>query len=142
MNDIKNSLKVIYQYRMDYLKVTLLLTIAQAFAILPFIYYFFFFILRIAGVPGITDSNLGDIFSSPIAVIMLIVLVLLILLFVYYELGFFILMAIYQLRGEAYTVLKILQRLNSKQNISSVFKQFIFLCISFCCYQLRGFLCH
>lgn len=114
MNDIKNSLKVIYQYRMDYLKVPLLLTIAQAFAILPFIYYFFFFILRIAGVPGITDSNLGELFSSPIAVIMLIVLVLLILLFVYYELGFFILMAIYQLRGEAYTVLKILQRLNSK----------------------------
>ncbi|EFR97910.1 glycerophosphoryl diester phosphodiesterase, partial [Listeria ivanovii FSL F6-596] len=45
MNDIKNSLKVIYQYRMDYLKVTLLLTTVQSFVIPPFIYYFFFFIL-------------------------------------------------------------------------------------------------
>ncbi len=138
MNDIKNSLKVIYQYRMDYLKVPLLLTIAQAFAILPFIYYFFFFILRIAGVPGITDSNLGELFSSPIAVIMLIVLVLLILLFVYYELGFFILMAIYQLRGEAYTVLKILQRLNSKAKYFFSFQAIYFLVYFFLLLPIAG----
>ncbi|MBC1486224.1 glycerophosphodiester phosphodiesterase [Listeria seeligeri] len=138
MNDIKNSLKVIYQYQMDYLKVTLLLTIAQAFVIPPFIYYFFFFILRIAGVPGITDSNLGELFSSPIVVIMLIILVLLILLFVYYELGFFILMAIYQLRGEAYNVLKILQRLNSKAKYFISFQAIYFLVYFFLLLPIAG----
>ncbi|PZG33177.1 glycerophosphodiester phosphodiesterase [Listeria ivanovii] len=138
MNDIKNSLKVIYQHRMDYLKVTLLLTTVQSFVIPPFIYYFFFFILRIAGVPGITDSNLGDIFSSPIAVIMLIVLVLLILLFVYYELGFFILMAIYQLRGEDYTILKILQRLNSKAKYFISFQAIYFLVYFFLLLPIAG----
>lgn len=138
MNDIKNSLKVIYQYRMDYLKVTLLLTTVQSFVIPPFIYYFFFFILRIAGVPGITDSNLGDIFSSPIAVIMLIVLVLLILLFVYYELGFFILMAIYQLRGKDYTILKILQRLNSKAKYFISFQAIYFLVYFFLLLPIAG----
>nr|WP_267908528.1 glycerophosphodiester phosphodiesterase [Listeria ivanovii] len=131
-------MKVIYQYRMDYLKVTLLLTTVQSFVIPPFIYYFFFFILRIAGVPGITDSNLGDIFSSPIAVIMLIVLVLLILLFVYYELGFFILMAIYQLRGKDYTILKILQRLNSKAKYFISFQAIYFLVYFFLLLPIAG----
>ncbi|EAV9987068.1 glycerophosphodiester phosphodiesterase, partial [Listeria monocytogenes] len=87
MNDLKDSLKVLYQFKADYLKVTLLLTILQAFVIGPFIYYFFFFILRVIGVPGITDANLGEIFSSPVAIILLLVLALFILLFVYYELG-------------------------------------------------------
>ncbi|EGP8195876.1 glycerophosphodiester phosphodiesterase, partial [Listeria monocytogenes] len=107
MKDLKDSFKVLYQFKTDYLKVTLLLTILQAFVIGPFIYYFFFFILRVIGVPGITDANLGEVFSSPVAIIMLLILALLILLFVYYELGFFIMMAIYQLRGESYTFFKI-----------------------------------
>ncbi|EAD4104899.1 TPA: hypothetical protein IQB39_002750, partial [Listeria monocytogenes] len=55
MKDLKDSFKVLYQFKTDYLKVTLLLTILQAFVIGPFIYYFFFFILRVIGVPGITD---------------------------------------------------------------------------------------
>lgn len=119
MSDLKESLKVMYQFKTDYLKVTLLLTILQAFVIGPFIYYFFFFILRVIGVPGITDANLGEIISSPVAVIMLLILALLILMFVYYELGFFIMMAIYQLRGESYTVFKIIQRLKCKSKIFS-----------------------
>ena len=45
MKDLKDSFKVLYQFKTDYLKVTLLLTILQAFVIGPFIYYFFFFIL-------------------------------------------------------------------------------------------------
>lgn len=64
MKDLKDSFKVLYQFKTDYLKVTLLLTILQAFVIGPFIYYFFFFILRVIGVPGITDANLGEVFES------------------------------------------------------------------------------
>lgn len=45
MNDLKDIFKVLYQFKTDYLKVTLLLTILQAFVMGPFIYYFFFFIL-------------------------------------------------------------------------------------------------
>ncbi len=62
MNDLKDIFKVLYQFKTDYLKVTLLLTILQAFVMGPFIYYFFFFILRVIGVPGITDANLGEVF--------------------------------------------------------------------------------
>ncbi|MBF2397778.1 glycerophosphodiester phosphodiesterase [Listeria marthii] len=138
MNDLKASFKVLYQFKTDYLKVTLLLTILQAFVIGPFIYYFFFFILRVIGVPGITDANLGEVFSSPVAVIMLLVLALLILLFVYYELGFFIMMAIYQLRGENYTVFKIIQRLNVKAKYFLSYQAIYFLLYFFLLLPIAG----
>ncbi|ECB9644972.1 glycerophosphodiester phosphodiesterase [Listeria monocytogenes] len=138
MKDLKDSFKVLYQFKTDYLKVTLLLTILQAFVIGPFIYYFFFFILRIIGVPGITDANLGEIFSSPVAIILLLVLALLILLFVYYELGFFILMAIYQLRGENYTVFKIIQRLHVKAKYFLSYQAIYFLLYFFLLLPIAG----
>ncbi|MBC2001323.1 glycerophosphoryl diester phosphodiesterase membrane domain-containing protein [Listeria marthii] len=138
MNDLKASFKVLYQFKTDYLKVTLLLTILQAFVIGPFIYYFFFFILRVIGVPGITDANLGEVFSSPVAVVMLLVLALLILLFVYYELGFFIMMAIYQLRGESYTVFKIIQRLNVKAKYFLSYQAIYFLLYFFLLLPIAG----
>ncbi|EIN8846948.1 glycerophosphodiester phosphodiesterase [Listeria monocytogenes] len=138
MNDLKDSLKVLYQFKADYLKVTLLLTILQAFVIGPFIYYFFFFILRVIGVPGITDANLGEIFSSPVAIILLLVLALFILLFVYYELGFFILMAIYQLRGENYTVFKIIQRLHVKAKYFLSYQAIYFLLYFFLLLPIAG----
>ncbi|OFG33434.1 glycerophosphodiester phosphodiesterase [Listeria monocytogenes] len=138
MNDLKDSFKVLYQFKTDYLKVTLLLTILQAFVIGPFIYYFFFFILRIIGVPGITDANLGEIFSSPVAIILLLVLALLILLFVYYELGFFILMVIYQLRGENYTVFKIIQRLHVKAKYFLSYQAIYFLLYFFLLLPIAG----
>ncbi|MBC1998820.1 glycerophosphodiester phosphodiesterase [Listeria marthii] len=138
MNDLKASFKVLYQFKTDYLKVTLLLTILQAFVIGPFIYYFFFFILRVIGVPGITDANLGEVFSSPVAVVMLLILALLILLFVYYELGFFIMMAIYQLRGESYTVFKIVQRLNVKAKYFLSYQAIYFLLYFFLLLPIAG----
>ncbi|MBC2118980.1 glycerophosphoryl diester phosphodiesterase membrane domain-containing protein [Listeria marthii] len=138
MNDLKASFKVLYQFKTDYLKVTLLLTILQAFVIGPFIYYFFFFILRVIGVPGITDANLGEVFSSPVAVAMLLILALLILLFVYYELGFFIMMAIYQLRGENYTVFKIIQRLNVKAKYFLSYQAIYFLLYFFLLLPIAG----
>ncbi|MBC2121432.1 glycerophosphoryl diester phosphodiesterase membrane domain-containing protein [Listeria marthii] len=138
MNDLKASFKVLYQFKTDYLKVTLLLTILQAFVIGPFIYYFFFFILRVIGVPGITDANLGEVFSSPVAVVMLLILALLILLFVYYELGFFIMMAIYQLRGENYTVFKIIQRLNVKAKYFLSYQAIYFLVYFFLLLPIAG----
>ncbi|HFL0579510.1 TPA: glycerophosphoryl diester phosphodiesterase membrane domain-containing protein, partial [Listeria monocytogenes] len=138
MSDLKDSFKVLYQFKTDYLKVTLLLTILQAFVIGPFIYYFFFFILRIIGVPGITDANLGEVFSSPVAVVMLLILALLVLLFVYYELGFFIMMAIYQLRGESYTVLKIIQRLNLKAKYFLSYQAIYFLLYFFLLLPIAG----
>ncbi|CAK20004.1 glycerophosphodiester phosphodiesterase [Listeria welshimeri] len=138
MSDLKESLKVMYQFKTDYLKVTLLLTILQAFVIGPFIYYFFFFILRVIGVPGITDANLGEIISSPVAVIMLLILALLILMFVYYELGFFIMMAIYQLRGESYTVFKIIQRLNVKAKYFLSYQAVYFLLYFFLLLPIAG----
>lgn len=138
MSDLKESLKVMYQFKTDYLKVTLLVTILQAFVIGPFIYYFFFFILRVIGVPGITDANLGEIISSPVAVIMLLILALLILMFVYYELGFFIMMAIYQLRGESYTVFKIIQRLNVKAKYFLSYQAVYFLLYFFLLLPIAG----
>ncbi|EAF6930190.1 glycerophosphodiester phosphodiesterase, partial [Listeria monocytogenes] len=138
MNDLKDSFKVLYQFKTDYLKVTLLLTILQAFVIGPFIYYFFFFILRVIGVPGITDANLGEVFSSPVAIIMLLILALLILLFVYYELGFFIMMAIYQLRGESYTFFKIIQRLNVKAKYFLSYQAIYFLLYFFLLLPIAG----
>lgn len=138
MSNLKESLKVMYQFKTDYLKVTLLLTILQAFVIGPFIYYFFFFILRVIGVPGITDANLGEIISSPVAVIMLLILALLILMFVYYELGFFIMMAIYQLRGESYTVFKIIQRLNVKAKYFLSYQAVYFLLYFFLLLPIAG----
>ncbi|MCD2252670.1 glycerophosphoryl diester phosphodiesterase membrane domain-containing protein [Listeria marthii] len=138
MNDLKESFKVLYQFKTDYLKVTLLLTVLQAFVIGPFIYYFFFFILRVIGVPGITDANLGEVFSSPVAVVMLLILALLILLFVYYELGFFIMMAIYQLRGESYTVFKIIQRLNVKAKYFLSYQAIYFLLYFFLLLPIAG----
>ncbi|MBC1973543.1 glycerophosphodiester phosphodiesterase [Listeria welshimeri] len=138
MSDLKESLKVMYQFKTDYLKVTLLLTILQAFVIGPFIYYFFFFILRVIGVPGITDANLGEIISSPVAIILLLILALLILMFVYYELGFFIMMAIYQLRGEGYTVFKIIQRLNVKAKYFLSYQAVYFLLYFFLLLPIAG----
>lgn len=43
MNDLKDIFKVLYQFKTDYLKVTLLLTILQAFVMGPFIISFSLF---------------------------------------------------------------------------------------------------
>ncbi|EFR97896.1 glycerophosphoryl diester phosphodiesterase, partial [Listeria ivanovii FSL F6-596] len=59
-------------------------------------------------------------------------------LFVYYELGFFILMAIYQLRGKDYTILKILQRLNSKAKYFISFQAIYFLVYFFLLLPIAG----
>ncbi|AHI57245.1 hypothetical protein LIIV107777_03140 [Listeria ivanovii subsp. ivanovii] len=72
------------------------------------------------------------------AVILLAFLVLLILLFIYYELGFFILMAIYQLRGEAYTVFKIIQRLHAKAKYFISFQAIYFLVYFFLLLPIAG----
>lgn len=81
---------------------------------LPLISFLFYMLLNTAGLVSITNTNIVQVFASPIAIIVLTVLLFLLTFFVFYEFGYYFLVAKYQRSREEFTFRTILKELNAK----------------------------
>lgn len=81
---------------------------------LPLVSFLFYVMLNTAGLVSITNTNIVQLFASPLAIIVLAVLLLLLTFFVFYEFGYYFLLAKYQRSGDAFTFRTILKELNAK----------------------------
>lgn len=81
---------------------------------LPLVSFLFYVLLNTAGLVSITNTNIVQLFASPLAVAVLVVLLFLLTFFVFYEFGYYFLVAKYQRSGEEFTFRTILKELNAK----------------------------
>lgn len=81
---------------------------------LPLISFLFYILLNTAGLVSITNTNIVQIFASPLAIIILTILLFLLTFLVFYEFGYYFLVAKYQRSQEEFTFRTILKELNAK----------------------------
>lgn len=104
----------IYYYRVDYIRTFAAIRLFQLFIVLPLISLLFSLILDFMGVQSITEQNLLQLVTHPLGLVLLAFIVLIILLFVYYEMGFLMLLAYHQQRAIPYSLYGLWKRLNQK----------------------------
>lgn len=118
MQRIKRVLKLIfrnlYYYRVDFIRNFAIVRIVQAFIILPLITLLISLTMDITGVQTITENNIMVLLAHPFAIFTIILILLIAILFIYYEMGFLMLMAYHQQRAIPYTWKGLWKRLNGK----------------------------
>lgn len=81
---------------------------------LPLISFLFYLMLNTAGLVSVTNTNIVQLFASPLTIIILVALLFLLTFFVFYEFGYYFLVAKHQRSGEDFTFRLILKELNAK----------------------------
>lgn len=114
LNIINNSFRRARYYFNDYFITMTVMQIIKSLLVLPAISYIFGKILDNANINSITNKNFMILFSKPGSIFFTILLLLCAVLFVFYEIGFYFLMADYQIKGRNYTFKSLLKKLNSK----------------------------
>ncbi len=104
----------IYYYRVDYIRTFVAVRLFQLFIVLPLITLLFTFLLDALGIQSITEQNIGHLLTHPLVLAVLASILLVFLLFIYYEMGFLMLLAYHQQRAIPYTFLGLWKRLNGK----------------------------
>lgn len=118
MERIKRVIKLIfrnlYYYRVDYIRTFAILRIVQAFILLPLIWLITAIVMDITGVQVITQDSILYLLTNLFALFGIGIILFIGIVFIYYELGFLILLAYYQYRAIPYTWKDLLKRLNQK----------------------------
>lgn len=114
VNIIRMSMRRIIANPREYLLSFIMLQGLYWLIALPTITFLFYEVLHIVGIPGLTDSNFALILQKPLALIIVIALIFILTFFIYYELGFYFLLAYYQQTGQSYTFRSIFKALNRK----------------------------
>ena len=104
----------IYYYRVDYIRTFVAVRLFQLLIVLPLITLLFTFLLDALGIQSITEQNIGQLLVHPLVLAVLASILLVFLLFIYYEMGFLMLLAYHQQRAIPYTFLGLWKRLNGK----------------------------
>lgn len=111
---IKTSLKTIWYHPTEYIKSILFLQGIRLIVALPLITFLFYRILAASSLNGITETTIYTIFKHPWALFFLLLLALVSLFFIYYELGYYFLLAHFQQTKENYRFRDIIKKLNQK----------------------------
>lgn len=111
---IKTSVYNVYKNLAEYLKSILILQAISFIITAPIITFIFHRLLKRLGLSSITENDFTEIFKSPVTIGMLLVLILVFLFFVYYEIGYYFLLAHYQNTEKNYTFRGIIKDLNKK----------------------------
>lgn len=118
MARMKRVLKLIFRnlfyYRVDYIRNFAILRLFQAFIVLPLITLLITVMMDLTGVQTITENNISLILTHPFALFSILLIFLVGILFIYYEIGFLMLMAYHQQRAIPYTWRGLWKRLNQK----------------------------
>ena len=104
----------IYYYRVDYIRTFVAVRLFQLFIVLPLITLLFTFLLDALGIQSITEQNIWQLLAHPLVLAVLASILLVFLLFIYYEMGFLMLLAYHQQRAIPYTFRGLWKRLNGK----------------------------
>lgn len=111
---IRQSANRIFMDPKEYLFGFIILQSLRALIALPLLSYLFVQLMRQAGLVSITNTNIVQLFASPLSVLLLVLLLFLFTFFIFYELGYFFLVAKYQRKGKPFTFRMILKELNAK----------------------------
>lgn len=111
---IKLIFRNLYYYRVDYIRNFAILRLVQAFVVLPLITLLISLTMDITGVQTITENNITVLVTHPFAIFGILLIFLIGILFIYYEIGFLMLMAYHQQRAIPYTWKGLWKRLNQK----------------------------
>lgn len=104
----------LYYYRVDYIRTFLILRLTQLFIVVPLVSLIFAAMLDVLGIHTITEQNIITLVAHPFSIVMLAVIALIVMLFIYYEMGFLMLLAYHQQRAIPYTWNGLWKRLNQK----------------------------
>ncbi len=111
---MRQAIYNIYTYRIDYIRVFVMIRVFQFSLAIPVSTLVFNVMLNVTGYTHITEQNLQSFLMHPFVIAMMILLVMVVLLFIYYEMGFLFIMAFNQQRGTRYRFLTMWQQLNRK----------------------------
>lgn len=124
---IKNSFLRLKYYFSDYFVSMIVIQLIRILLILPIVSYLFTKILTEVGVYNITNKNFFKLFEDPLSILLLIVLLILSILFIFYELGYYFVLADEQIKNENYTFKSILKKLNRKAKYFLSIYSFLFI---------------
>ena len=118
MERVKRVIQLIfrnlYYYRVDYIRNFAILRIVQAFIVLPFISLMIAIIMDITGVQVVTEDSIPYLLTHPFAIFGIAFILFIGIIFIYYEIGFLMLLAYHQQRSIPYTWKGLLKRLSKK----------------------------
>lgn len=98
---------------------------------LPLISFLFYIMLNSAGIVSVTNTNIVQLLASPLALLVLLLVLFLLTFFIFYEFGYYFVLAKYQRSGEPFTFRTIIKQLHAK--IPKFFSiHFILFTIYFC----------
>lgn len=117
----------LYYYRVDYIRTFFILRLFQLFIVVPLVSLMFALMMDLVGVHTITEQNVVMLLGHPLTLVILAIIALIVLLFIYYEMGFLILLAYHQQRSIPYTWKSLWKRLNQKVLYFLNFQTFILL---------------
>lgn len=111
---VKNSLSRVKHCWSDYFISMVMFQFIRMIIVLPSLAYLFSKVLKRTGVLGLTDQNMLIILSKPINLLLLLLILILSVLFIFYELGYYFLLADKQISGEEYSFKGIIKELYKK----------------------------
>ena len=104
----------IYYYRVDYIRTFVVIRLFQILIVIPLTTLLFTSMLHLIGIKSVTEQNIWQLLKHPLVLTVVVFIVLIFLIFIYYEMGFLMLLAYHQQRAIPYTLKGLWKRLNQK----------------------------
>lgn len=114
LKNVQYSFKRVIETWPDYFRSMLILQFMRVVIVLPLLSYLFYKMLSRAKIVGVTNENFSALFSHPMALLIGLGLLLLFVFFIFYELGFYFLLAHNQATGQSIAFWDIVKGLNRK----------------------------
>lgn len=114
LKNVQYSFKRVIETWPDYFRSMLILQFMRIVIVLPLLSYLFYKMLSRAKIVGVTNENFTAIFNHPMALLIGVGLLLLFVFFIFYELGFYFLLAHNQATGQSIAFWDIVKGLNRK----------------------------
>lgn len=127
LNQLKQSIHQVRKNLQLYIESVFFLRMLRVVIAMPLLYYLFLQILKVTGLSSITENTIFEIFSNPVAIIVLLLLGLTSVFFIYYEQAYYFMLAHLQDTQEPYNLRTIIKKLNRKTRYFIHIQSFIFL---------------
>ena len=126
LNQLKQSIHQVRKNLQLYIESVFFLRMLRVVIAMPLLSYLFLQILKVTGLSSITENTIFEIFSNPVAIIVLLLLGLTSVFFIYYEQAYYFMLAHLQDTQEPYNLRTIIKKLNRKTRYFIHIQSFIF----------------
>ena len=126
LNQLKQSIHQVRKNLQLYIESVFFLRMLRVVIAMPLLSYLFLQILKVTGLSSITENTIFEIFSNPVAIIVLLLLGLMSVFFIYYEQAYYFMLAHLQDTQEAYNLRTIIKKLNQKSRYFIHIQSFVF----------------